>query len=153
MGTKLDIRYIAGIIDGEGTIGVYLQHKPKGMLSPNIGAVVAVGMTDCRVLDKLASQFGGRVKFCKHKNRSPRWKDYYRWQLCSRLARLFLERVTPHLQLKQKQAKLALKLLESQVKWKGGGRKLPDKVVESRLALIEQCHKLNKKGPLNATSL
>ncbi len=85
MNRDLIVAWAAGIVEGEGYIGV-TGNK----------VVVAVEMTDLDVLEKLHDNFGGSLLIQKLRNE--RWKQSWRWQLTGTLqAKAFLKLIYPFL--------------------------------------------------------
>ena len=97
---KTDLAYIAGIIDGEGSICIADTARSGYVL------VVSVGSTDEWLCQMLKMAFGGCVTLRNKKelHRSAFWG----WSMGSNKARAMLETVLPYLHLKRSQAELAI---------------------------------------------
>jgi hypothetical protein len=96
------VAYLAGIIDGEGT--VYAQ-KIRGRFNVRIYVV----STDVRLVRWLEQNFGGLVY---HRN-SPThatWKTKWEWVVDKRETTRILELVLPYLIVKREQAELGIAL-------------------------------------------
>lgn len=136
---KRDIlSYAAGIIDGEGCIGIHKHGKHKGG-TVIYGVRVIVGNTDRRLVEFLKDNFGG--SFSKRKVVGNR-KKAYAWELSSNLAANFLRIIYPYLLLKQKQAKIC-------IDFQGNGipmRKATEKEKNIRNKMIFKISLLNKRG-------
>ena len=79
---KSILAYAAGIIDGEGCIGVY-QHKlnPKrGEIHPRHILNVKVAMTDKKVILWLYKHFGGSWRKQKYRSMKFGTKEFKRWK-------------------------------------------------------------------------
>ena len=96
--------YAAGVVDGEGNIGIGKREDTKG---GTFRLYVAVTNTNEWICQWLRMQFGGRVRTMK--SAKSNWKIPYRWVIESRAAMLFLEQLLPYLNLKRPQAELAIK--------------------------------------------
>ena len=95
--------YVAGIIDGEGSISMFrISSKDK----PRYAMRVVVGITDPWLPQFLKMRFGGSVWLAKRNN--PKHKDCWFWQLSAKKAAPFLLSIVPYLCLKRPQAELAL---------------------------------------------
>ena len=104
--SKLTAAYLAGLIDGEGTISVYpyirkdrdnqIYYKPNFSLT----------LTDKRMIEWMKSSFGGYIWTKRQDN--PKWKDSYRWSLSNSDLNELLIYVHPYLRLKKKQCELVL---------------------------------------------
>jgi len=106
----LDIRYVAGLFDGEGWITVNVWAVP-GREYIRYQLFVGVGMSHYPLMKAMQDQFGGLL----HRNdsaakRNPNHKICYQWRLSSRPAVGFLEAVRPHLKVKGEEADLAIVL-------------------------------------------
>lgn len=86
--------YIAGIIDGEGSIMLLNQGKGRSRRPE-----VSVGMTDENVIDELVASAGG---FKRAVNSTGR-KDMYYWRCSGGKALDLLKRVRPHLVIERRQ--------------------------------------------------
>jgi intein/homing endonuclease len=102
----MDIKYLAGFFDGEGSVGVYSSGNSNGNLNGNLnGHSLKVQLTQResllseKFLREIVSDFGGSVG--KHKNE-------LNWQIGSTNAEYFLKKIIPHLILKKNQAEIAL---------------------------------------------
>jgi hypothetical protein len=103
--------YVAGIIDGEGYVGIKRRNPIKKAKSPRFSACVSVEMTDLSVIKTVAD-------FCRvdHKfiRRPKRYQDHHkqRFLLCveNKRAATLLTAVLPYLIAKQDLANLAIEL-------------------------------------------
>ncbi len=101
---KTDLAYAAGIIDGEGCIGIWRKLQQQRYLSYDMR--VSVAMIEEWLPNWLCFAFGGSVTFhkSKQKNHSPQ----YQWRVASNKALDFLLLVLPYLTIKKPQAELAI---------------------------------------------
>jgi hypothetical protein len=97
--------YIAGLIDGEGYLGIWLR---KSGYQPG----VKIAMVGARhVLEELQRQFGGHIEHRVAKQQNHRDSDC--WSLKTKKAIVeFLDTITPHLLIKQRQAELLKEFCE-----------------------------------------
>jgi len=101
-----NLAYTAGIIDGEGCIGIYAQLRtPKNKKGYQVR--VSVNHTNGDLMHWLARTYGGKVYFEARNN--PKWKHRWAWILTGKGVSVFLELIYPYLRLKKAQAELALK--------------------------------------------
>ena len=97
---KVELAYIAGIFDGEGSIGI---RKQKGRYYQ---LAIALGMTNEYIPNLLMFSFGGTV----YKDIRPDpCQVFWVWHIASRKANVFLEAILPYLKLKRNEAELAIK--------------------------------------------
>ncbi len=101
---KTDLAYIAGIIDGEGSITM-------GYCNKSLVAKVTVVNTKEWLLQWLRMAFGGSVHL-KTEKRGKDWKPCYMWSIGARGALEFLQSIYPYLRLKKPQAEVAIKFLK-----------------------------------------
>jgi hypothetical protein len=138
----MNFSYIAGFIDGEGTIRFQRTGKYR-RLQP----MVSVTNTHKGILDEIASFLGyGTVIFCKANN--PRSKDYYHLLITGteRLGHL-LDGIFTHLVIKKEQAKLMLVLLNRTT---FDHKALSQEELDFRERLDTEMRSLNKRGRKNA---
>lgn len=122
--------YLAGIVDGEGTISVSSSNKCY------IG-YVSVFNNSRGLLERLQQQFGGGSisQTCKG---DEKWAASYALEWGQEDSARILPQIIPFLVLKRKQAEVVMKL--NILKSSGAP-------AEELLALKQECHRLNKKGP------
>ncbi len=153
MGTKLDIRYVAGLVDGEGCISIYVEKRAprSGQKRPAVVVHFTVEMTHAGIIQALHEQFGGSI-YHRKTSRNPNAKERYCWNISQRSAVPLLKRLLPHLRVKKQQAELALKLMcltqiyRNTLMGRPYGRGLSDLEYNERLSIVAECSILNKKG-------
>ena len=123
------LAYIAGIIDGEGSLSLYKQTKGNSLYP-----AIMVKMTSAECVNLLYTMTGiGRfytVKLHEH------YKQQYRWDVRNRLeVYLFLRAIRPYLVVKREHATLLLEFVE---------RRIQGRLVTGRdFELQAEIHKLN----------
>jgi len=93
------LAYLAGIVDGEGHVGIHLEHRRGYKFAV---ARIAVGMTNEATVRALAQTFGGTVK-----ERLPGLrgrKPLFLWQVTNKLATRVAKTLLPYLVVKAPQA-------------------------------------------------
>ena len=149
MPDSFDFAYAAGILDGEGWIGMSTC-PPKGRKrSPVFQCQVAVRMTDRQVPDWLAETFGGRV--LELGVSSPRSKrPIFHWSLTGERAAEFCRLVRPHLRVKHRQAELVVRYREdarlNHNRRGGRGVRTPDAEVEIKKTYAAEFAALNGRA-------
>lgn len=105
--TSIELAYIAGFFDGEGSITIHenFAPSPRGK-SPNHTLQVAIGNTDKRVVEWIHAHFGGSLTM--RKTTKPNHRDVMQWIIRSNGASQFLEAILPFLRMKIEQAKIGL---------------------------------------------
>lgn len=145
MKTEL-LAYTAGIIDGEGFIGIR-KGKPRiGRINFSYDLVVAVAMTNRDLIEWLCERFEGAT--CVSVLRSCKHKHVYRWTVWNNKAERFLRSIQPFLRVKVRQAEIGIKLCESIAEGKHREHKkgVPTDVLNFREGLYTQIRCLNKRG-------
>jgi hypothetical protein len=143
--------YLAGLIDGEGSIGLFFNNAP----TRTNGAVLArlkIGMCDEPLIRWL--------KTCTNTCTITSWRKHHtRWKTCwvatwnGGAAADLIQLVWPYLRLKRKQAKLLCRWVAISRKWRAkvggrarGDRKYPDSVWRQAERLAVQIRELNHRG-------
>ena len=130
--------YLAGIIDGEGTIGI-IKNKLSFYL------IVEIGNTDKVLIDWLEDNFGGAVCLDKRSNKNPNHKDLYLWRRINKKALSLLEEVVEYLLLKKPQAKIGIEF-SHECHWNFRGRKKSFPIFNKEKQYWRLMRDLNKKG-------
>jgi hypothetical protein len=89
MNTPL-IAYLAGIIDGEGSVGTFGKKKPI--------FTIEVKMTAEPIIDLLLNTFGGTKVF--RPREKAHYKDQWRWRVKGKRAETVYQTLFPFLRLK-----------------------------------------------------
>ena len=131
---KIDLAYAAGIIDGEGNIGIVKRQWSKR--NDKYHLQVRVAMCDREVPEWFQSHFGGSISI--HKRTNPKHRPVYTWQISHRSCIPMLKAILPYLICKKPQAELGILFQETKhfgggIKGKGGRPAKP----EAELALEE----------------
>lgn len=100
----MDIRYAAGLLDGEGCIRISKQQFKNHV---RYQLFVTINMADPRPLVELQKEFGGCFSWGAPR-KDPRHRPLHGWAVSSRNALLCLERVRPWLIVKAAEADLAI---------------------------------------------
>lgn len=102
---RTDLAYIAGIVDGEGYIGIKTSHHERGRRGYRL--CVTVTNTDLWLMNHLKFAIGGGLVML-HKTPVSR-QQCWQWQISDKKAGEFLKLILPYLHLKRPQAELAIK--------------------------------------------
>jgi hypothetical protein len=136
--TVAELAYLAGIIDGEGCIGLRL---PGPSVTPSVR--IEVTNTDRRLISWLSDRFGG---YSSGPVRPTNSKLAYRWTLAKRDdVRSLLEAMLPYLVIKDRQASLALEFFSNCPPLPQGPAATQEERI-LRLHYLEQMSLLNRKG-------
>lgn len=106
--TKL--AYCAGILDGEGSIGVQIAKPNKTRKTNSYRVRVRVAMCDIGAITLLQELFGGSIKTRQPKNLRHRMS--YDWIVRSLRAKDALTEMLPYLIIKRERAQIAIELID-----------------------------------------
>jgi hypothetical protein len=137
---KVNTQYVAGLIDGEGTVTYLPRKSVKGNIS--YALIVDVSNTNRTVLEALKAKYGGSISVTK---RAPPCKTCYTWRVQSRLALRVLEEVFPYLIVKKKQAEILIPHCRAKRR-NAGGKRRPREFWEKERAIRQTIRSLNKRG-------
>lgn len=145
----LDVRYIAGLFDGEGCVHIPLQLRPGFVPSYGIRAVFC--LTNEAVIRAIAEQYG--VAYCKLSKTkvNANWADAYQVQVCGAKAAALFRDIQPYVIVKAKQISVALELQDDIVRyrvrdWRAFNEQQKAAIVEYREGLRLQLKALNARG-------
>jgi len=151
--TSLDLAYAAGLIDGEGTIGISeLQPNDKCRKngtrvrkSPQHRIYVAITMTDQVAIAWMQLTFGGH--FQSLSPRQPQHKPTYRWSLASKAAAEFCETIAPYLKVKRQQAEIVARFYQERMAHNFQGNSgVPVDELSLRRQVMAKIKILNQRG-------
>ena len=152
--SETDKAYIAGFIDGEGSISIK-RRNPKSEHPEAWQLIIQISSLDKNVLKYISEKTGQgkiqKIKLSKYKGRENQ-RDIYKISINSRKAANLLKEIYPYLKIKHKQAKIAIefqKLIRYDWPRKGapkGTSHIPEENLEKRWALWDECRKLNSRG-------
>jgi hypothetical protein len=137
--------YLAGILDGEGTISICDSRKNYGWhKSGEVQLALSVTMSDKEVIQLFSQAFGSKVIFYKDGMGPNARRPAFRWQKSQKAAGRVISLLLPYLRTKRPQAELALKFLEEFNPQTGRGP-IPSSVIvmEKRRAFAAQMRVLN----------
>lgn len=104
--SDVDLAYIAGFFDGEGSITIHQNWRPSPRgKSPNHTLQVSIGNTDPSILIWLHANFGGSLV---SRQSRPRHRDVTQWTVRAASALPFLVAIRPFLRMKKRQADVAI---------------------------------------------
>jgi len=128
--------YIAGIVDGEGTVTLTKHHKNETP-TPRI----SVSNNNLELLKWLRTKVGGGVIVSKKKSK-PYHSNSYVWYVQQDRGLRFLGEIRKHLIVKKPQADLILEKYKSVTH--RAGRYTPE-MLRKKMRLVAQIRKLNQR--------
>lgn len=141
---KQRLAYLAGIIDGEGSITVSYR-KRSGYPKRFPRASLAIYNTNLNLLYWIKSSFGGSVHVYKSRNHN--WKPSGCINFGDVASAELLKKLLPFLVIKTEQAKILIAMQETKMP-ASSGRKLgvPESILKKRESLRVQLQTLNHRG-------
>lgn len=109
----MDIKYVAGLFDGEGSCWVY-KHKTKDCQRGWYFCPRAqISNTNSQIMEKLKEQLGGRIHNDSPLSYPKHWKPAYSWGINAYDDIIpFLNSILPYLIIKKQVAKLLIEFCE-----------------------------------------
>jgi hypothetical protein len=152
--TPMELAYLAGIIDGEGYIGIDSCYKRKGRQSTHQLRVGVVN-TSPELIMWLKETFGGSWSK-REKPMSEKHSQCYQWRAEAKIAENILRLVVPFLIIKCEQVRVALMFRETfttdnlifeHENHRFKGTVVKGEIIELRKELRSQMLELNRRGP------
>jgi hypothetical protein len=143
--TTTEAAYLAGLIDGEGTVQIVCIRKGSPW-SPSYSVRVFVSNTNVRLMD-WCHQRGASVRALTSRGTWPQRRPCFRATWTTRAAATVLAEVLPFLVVKQEQARCALDLSALNRAWKMKANGLSTDDIAAREALKVEINRLNKEKP------
>src|SRR5712664_1698169 len=98
MPTPIDYAYVAGLIDGEGSIFACIDGRNRGRLYLRAWLIISMASED--VLTWCSNTFGGGLQFVKARHEG--WKDQWRWRPTIEQTVIILTECLPYLKVKKR---------------------------------------------------
>jgi len=135
---RIDLAYIAGFFDGEGS--VYIRRgKRTGMVSEAFWLTAKMENMDRGVLDYIQGFFGGCISVQSRNSTGTVW----RLAIVANQAYRFLLAVLPYLRIKRKHAEIGILF---QRDMKPGFKHISDEELQRRVTLRRQLKRLNRNN-------
>ena len=133
-----ELAYIAGIIDGEGHLGISKNTtKRQRQRNPKYQSEICVINTDKRLMDWLESKMGGLINARNMNGKNVKkdiWKISYRWRIQESLHPELLNLILPYLVIKKRQAELIIEYWSKKTRQYRKGRQWEMSDEEKRMA-------------------
>lgn len=140
--TETEKAYIAGILDGEGSISIIRVKSRSNTYKYDFYPKVRVQNTYFPIISWLKEKIGiGSIYHGKQRN--PKWKSLYQWQILSNQAQELLREVRPYLRIKKELADLVLGFRKNE----HNGYPRSSEVYQMQDELYYRMKALNKRGP------
>lgn len=153
--TIAHVAYLAGIIDGEGSIyiGNFSSNKKTG--TPHYQTNIEVTNTDENLIKWLLDNFGGRSnKYTKKQSPANSRKPIYRWIVSGELLTELCHILLPFLVIKREQCEIMIKMratfdYEHAVKGKKGIQPPSKTILDLRKIYFDQMRSLHCRNYAN----
>lgn len=156
--SKLTAAYMAGIVDGDGYLGIQKTHRDTFKDGIKYEVCIKIGMNNKEFIEWLKESFGGNI----HERRfEDNRKTFYSWTIrgCKAIKPI-IEKIYPYLKVKRKQGETLKKFLKtfyldnyemSANEGRGGvHREIKEHVRKEREMLYQDMRKLNQVGKVAA---
>ena len=138
-----DVAYLAGLIDGEGTISCSITKTSRGFLA--LHKQLSIFNTNISLISWITNRFGGVVHSRKRKEE---WKQEHQVKWSAEDAVTILGLVLPYLVIKSEQAEIFIALHNTK---SIQGVSLETQVYRQKL--VDRLQELNKRGEKTAGCL
>lgn len=139
--TDTELAYLAGFVDGEGTIAIYNLDEAHYRKEINIHYVLQIVNTNREAIDWVNKKFGGSIRAWKIEK--PWHKQRFACMFGRRRAAYIIEKILPYLIIKKKQAEI---FLECGKTIYFHGEVLKKDAIDKRMKLVAEMKELNKRG-------
>ncbi len=110
--------YIAGFVDGEGTITLVKTRRPRNTLGFQFQPTFTIPNSDLSVILSIRHDLGnGRIEMREDAN--PKHRTVYSLRFTPRQIRLILPQLLPYLRVKKRQCELVMEYLETSQRMTG----------------------------------
>ena len=141
--TELELAYAAGLMDGEGYIGIKCSERDKIQRSRSHRVYVSLGNTDEKMVKFMLDKFGGTYYYAERKASNS--KPMYTWKLSAISAVTFLGQVLPYLITKKERAEVAMEF-QTTISNANKAKGITEELLEIRDSYMHEMHRLNKRG-------
>lgn len=138
---KTDLAYMAGLLDGEGHIGITLRKN----LRSGHQLRIEITNTNEAFIKWILPRFDGHGAHRKDRWGDGNRKDSYVWYADNRKAIRLLKLLMPYLVLKKEQAQIAIDF-QSSIKPNARNNSITDEIFANRESLRLRIRVLNKRG-------
>lgn len=145
------IIWCAGFLDGEGTITIKRNQRKDARFHVNYQPQMSCGQTVKGevAIKRLQELFGGSLYYYKQKGQR---EDTVQWSIVNQDVKKCLEKITPYLILKRRQAEILIEFLNTE--WtREKGYKLTRESWEKRENFFQRIREFNVKGRIRLQRL
>lgn len=137
---KEKLAYFAGLVDGEGYLGIKKDMIKGRGVSPVFYERMSVASIDKPTIDSFVSFFGvGKIYLHKPKKLSKR--GYWSWEISNKICISVIKQLYPYLKIKKPEADIIIKFRDT---FKQKYRVLPQNIIDYRDSLYKSIKSLHK---------
>lgn len=143
---RISVKYLAGLIDGEGCIDWQRGWRDNGTrlyIRPRLRITLTEPGFD--LLENLHANFKGNIEIRKRSLKNPNWMEARNWVVAGSRAVMVLNQVKNSLIIKKEQAKLAI-AWERYIKGERVSQETIDILVEEMKLMKKDPHRLSEKA-------
>lgn len=140
--TEKQLAYLAGLFDGEGSVGIY-EFKKRNQNS-NWQFKLEIANTDWRIMQWLENTVGGKVH--KKSTGEKHWKQGYCWHLQGNNAETFCNLIKNYTIIKKDQIEACLYFRQF---WGTGNKKQTQDVIKAKQEMVNVIKQMKRKDHAN----
>lgn len=143
MWSDIQLAYLAGFFDGEGSVYLYKRMKPEGW--PNHDIRFQITNTNKDVIEWIHQTFGGQIYYRDRSSQNPNWKPNYWWHANRQIFDRVAPAIYPFIIVKKAQLELAFEFRKT---YSSKNRHHGDMnaINQLRDEMVHKMRSLNKKG-------
>ena len=130
--TREELAYLAGIVDGEGSIGIG-KNKSKPTWKPRFCGYLCVSNTSMPLVEWIADLLGGTIIIQKAQSPLSKKKQYL-WKLTAWRAVEVIRAIRPYLIIKARRADAVCELYEKGQRLGNGGDRATNRLSDEEVA-------------------
>ena len=134
MTLQTDLAYLAGLVDGEGTVSCSITKTKKGCYA--LHKQFSIFNTNPNLISWITVRFGGLVH---SRVRSEKWKTEYQVKWSAEDATKLLTQILPYLVIKKEQAEIFIELHRNK------SHRVSEELQKQREFLVARVAELNKQ--------
>jgi hypothetical protein len=140
--TPTEAAYMAGFVDGEGTIGIHRARRKENRFGYRLQPYLVISNTDVPVLEAIQQMCGNGRMLQQSNPQKPHHKMLYQIRFMPNQIRHILPQLRPYLRVKAKQADYVIEFLKINT----SGRNKSPQQQDAELSIRDAVCGLNTRG-------
>jgi len=136
--TPTEAAYLAGIVDGEGTLSVWKEKRPANVAGVRYKCTFTIAQASWEFLERMREMTGNGTVQKSNAGWKPHHKQVYTLTFKSHATQWVLPQILPYLIRKRRQGELVMQFYKTLTTRRQG--------IAGREAIYEECHELNRRG-------